>query len=519
VELATVRRDIDDLKIKVSEAKSRLQELEKDLRLREAALSPMRQMPVEVLGEIFSLALPDRFLDESGRQQLLNVSLVCRIWRDAALSARWLWGNVEVDHDVNPTSSKKIISWLRRAGNCPKRLKVATSFCADEAMDCSRLGSECKSRNASLAKLLTDGPTLDHLELFNRGPKCFWNLVEALHLFSAVSKPQTLPWHCLRSLKMNFESEWDEPENEFDSAFLHIPYSVTSLDISLPSASVLVDDTFILPLHLPLKVLHQLTCLTFASDWDGNLGLLLLKHCHNLETLTLEISNHAPFGVISSELPNWIICLPNLRTLRLRRLSPASVNVFRFLRTPNLVSLDIEPWDCGPDSDLWAVNPSFLENVPTFINQSLCHGTLRQLSLHTWPFMDDGIATLLRALPSVTHLTLHGVRDVTFFRNFHSPKVFLPDLEVLELLELDPRFPIKTVLAFLNVRRPLMERCSDGSLVYSRLAEDKLKKVMVTWQKVWRPRAHKGDELELVNGLRRWDGLSISLGPREYDEA
>ncbi|KAJ2932348.1 hypothetical protein H1R20_g4749, partial [Candolleomyces eurysporus] len=95
-EAKAVQQKVDNLKNKIGNLKSQLQELEEELRQHEAVLSPVRRIPAEVLGEVFSLVLPVT-LDHQGREQLLDFCLVCKLWRDAALAAGWIWGSVSVD--------------------------------------------------------------------------------------------------------------------------------------------------------------------------------------------------------------------------------------------------------------------------------------------------------------------------------------------------------------------------------------------------------------------------------------
>jgi hypothetical protein len=314
-EVVAVQQEIDRLKSEIARAKSRLQELEEDLRLHEAVFSPLRQIPVEVLGEIFTLALPDGVLQNRDRQHLVQLCLVCHAWRDAALSARWLWNRVGVKFDR--TLSEKIVVWLSRSGNLPKSLAIDTEGQCGGGMDCAELGSDCRSRNANLAKLLTDGPILDHLHLEYRGSKCFRNLVEALSTLSATSKPQSRTWDCLRSLTLSFHSEWNEPEVASKSTILHIPSGITSLDLRLPASYKLHKDTSNISLNIPSEVLQRLTSLAFTSDWGGNQGLRLLKHCHNVETLTLDIYSFFPFGDPDAfPLPSFPIRLSTFPTCR-----------------------------------------------------------------------------------------------------------------------------------------------------------------------------------------------------------
>ncbi|KAJ2932341.1 hypothetical protein H1R20_g4750, partial [Candolleomyces eurysporus] len=516
-EAKALQQEIENLQSKIAELKSQLQELEKELPQHVAVLSPVRRIPVEVLGRIFSLALPTT-LDDNDREQLLDFCLVCKLWRDAALAAEWLWSRVRVETSRN--SFEKIVSWYKKSGKSPKSLEVAIELCEDGEEDCADLGSECKSGNAVLARLLTDGPILDHLDLNYQGSKCFWNLVEALHFYDTISKPKTRPWDRLRSLALGFDWEWEEPDDKLESTFHHIPSSVTSLSFRLPIADETWDGDNILdiPLHVPSDVLQRLTCLTFTSDWTGDHGLQLLKHCQNVETLTLDILSKNPFGNPSDFTPpklmDSIVHLPQLRSLRLRRLLPVAVNIFLFLNTPHLVSLDIQLFPREPEMTPEA--SSFAKTVLSFIERSECQTTLRLLCIRECPFTDEELATLLRGLPFITHLTLDDVpikENGNVFHKLCFPTLTLPHLQALKLLELPPQFRFGDVEDFLQARRPV--QFNNGAFVFEG-PPDSLKKVVATYQKTSAPwLKDRSDNTPYISALRH-SGTFISVGPSEY---
>jgi hypothetical protein len=196
--------------------------------------------------------------------------------------------------------------------------------------------------------------------------------------------------------------------------------------------------------------------LTFTSNWEGDHGLQLLKHCHNIETLSLDILSENPFGnptsFTPSNLTDSMAHLPRLRTLRLRRLLPVAVNMFLFLDIPNLVSLDIQ---LSPNhgAEMTPESSSFAQTVLAFVNRSKCQNTLRHLVVGDYPFPDKELAILLHGLPFVTHLTLSNPsihEDTDFFHELCSPTLALPNLRVLKLLELPPQFPFSLLQHFLR---------------------------------------------------------------------
>ncbi|KAF6744822.1 hypothetical protein DFP72DRAFT_927400 [Ephemerocybe angulata] len=58
-----------------------------------SALSPVRRLPLEVLGEIFKLVVPS-FLNASDREMMGNMGRVCQRWRDAFLNVSSLWRGI-----------------------------------------------------------------------------------------------------------------------------------------------------------------------------------------------------------------------------------------------------------------------------------------------------------------------------------------------------------------------------------------------------------------------------------------
>jgi hypothetical protein len=236
-EATAVQREVDNLKRKIAELRSQLQELEEELHHHKAVLSPIRRIPAEVLGQVVTLVLPVT-LSYWERRQLLNFCLVCKPWRDAALAARWIWRSVGVGLDELYHAFEEIGFWLNRSGDFPKSLEVLMNH-GFESDDDDGLDAECKSANRVLAQSLTDGPILDHLHLRYHDSRCFGNLVKALHSYSAIAKSKIRPWDCLRSLSLEFQDDWAESEDPSQSRFRHVISPRTSpLSVSVSHAAI-----------------------------------------------------------------------------------------------------------------------------------------------------------------------------------------------------------------------------------------------------------------------------------------
>ncbi|TEB32377.1 hypothetical protein FA13DRAFT_250395 [Coprinellus micaceus] len=59
------------------------------------ALSPLRRLPLETVGEIIHIAVPD-FREKGAQQNLVNYALVCKSWWLAALLNHKLWSRIHI---------------------------------------------------------------------------------------------------------------------------------------------------------------------------------------------------------------------------------------------------------------------------------------------------------------------------------------------------------------------------------------------------------------------------------------
>jgi hypothetical protein len=87
-------------------------------------LSPVRCLPVEIFGKIFVYATRDR------PRHVLNISAVCQLWRDAALSTPMLWSTLEFGHHTTRRNmDNHINSWIERARSYPLSLVIRNRTC------------------------------------------------------------------------------------------------------------------------------------------------------------------------------------------------------------------------------------------------------------------------------------------------------------------------------------------------------------------------------------------------------
>ncbi|KAF5334306.1 hypothetical protein D9611_014150 [Ephemerocybe angulata] len=166
-ETAFVRKAIKDieqeaaapsLRIPIRVLNSRLQEYR-------PILSPLRHVPLDVLGEIFAHAFT---LEKSARpvtpsyQKLLpRVSRVCRSWREAALRTPELWRCMTINQKWGSGPPLAVVdAWIKRSGCLPRTLVFISNKCGK--WHCLGAG-ECYLSNPAFQKLLQEGSPLDSL--------------------------------------------------------------------------------------------------------------------------------------------------------------------------------------------------------------------------------------------------------------------------------------------------------------------------------------------------------------------
>ncbi|RXW23146.1 hypothetical protein EST38_g2697 [Candolleomyces aberdarensis] len=417
---------------------------------------------------------------------------------------------------------KKITDWLSRSGSIPKSFEVIT----DDRNDCSDVASACKYTTVAMAKMLTDGPNLDHLSLEYSGTQCFRNLVETFHISKAFSGSRTRPWDTVRSLSLKFRTFWSEPPDPSASSFLHIPSSVTSLHLHLPPLGIEGRPASMTstPLHLPPDLLQRLTSFSIHCDWDGLQVSTALTHCQNVEDLTLGFGGLVPFTDLndpsSYSFSRSEIVLPKLRTLRFRSLSPHNLDVFSFLTTPVLNALDIHFSIENAEDRLDSGQFDFTENIHKFIKKrSKCEDTFRSLSIRSAYSTAWELIQLVEGLPSITSLTFADIdfADDDSILFYHNRPTGLPRLETLELLEVSrPDFFFQGLMNFVKSRQPPPSK--DGKVAFDQ-PPDSLKQLVLTYRPEPHVLEHGHDVSENVERLRRVYGVSVNIGPLLFSNA
>ncbi|KAJ6458253.1 hypothetical protein C8R45DRAFT_1081692 [Mycena sanguinolenta] len=282
---------------------SRLQELEEERVLlakyneqNTTIVSPVRRVPAEILGEIFSWTLP-YFNDVlSPRQCPWILTHVCGSWRAVAISKPSLWSLINIDFTIEEHYPVEMVrTQMARA----RSLKV--HFYGSEDLDSSAqisffrfLAEECERWEELSLQLTSD--LLPYVMGRSSG-------------FTALRRAWV---------------QWDTDESQAP----HLEsLDLFQMAIALVDISVHSEYRFI---QTRLPMVHQLTRYDFDAPWQTHYELL--KSLPNLQQACLSLFDEPEAWPDSTEP----IDLPNLRQLHVTH--PRSLD---YLRAPNLEELGI----------------------------------------------------------------------------------------------------------------------------------------------------------------------------------
>ncbi|KAJ7330518.1 hypothetical protein DFH08DRAFT_967053 [Mycena albidolilacea] len=324
-----------------------------------AALAPLRRMPPEVLGEIFSWTLPTiaNVLNAGKFDMAQSPWLLTQIssrWRAVSLSIPSLWSRV-------------VIQYPRLKYTAPGRIHYSHAL------------AETQISRAQTLKIhfycceQTDPRPQIHMFYLLSQHSSRWEEL------SLALTPKMLP--LLTTLRNQLPSlrrlwmEWDGGEDEIPVESLgsfHLAPSLVEFGLS--------NETCVLPITFPI---HQLTRLQFDGPWERHRGIL--KLAPNLVEAHIEVFHEETWPEIGE-----IIDLPYLRGLYV-----SDHQVLDYLRAPALVGIGLVGWEDGA-SDV-------LESFAPFLDRSAC--ILRRLTLVGFP--DTHTTTrILAKLPSVTEFAV-----------------------------------------------------------------------------------------------------------------
>ena len=111
--------DISDINEQILVLQSKRAQLVQQRRRYSSLFSPVRCLPIEIFGIIFVYATRGR------PRHVLNISAVCRLWRNAALHTPVLWSTLVLGHHMTRSNiTDHIDSWIERADSYPLSLVI-----------------------------------------------------------------------------------------------------------------------------------------------------------------------------------------------------------------------------------------------------------------------------------------------------------------------------------------------------------------------------------------------------------
>lgn len=405
-EYTALRGEVDDLGPRIVSLRAQLVELEDRLYRCTSALSPIRNLPQEVLGEIFHHILDAVPHEPVKRSTLLRLGDVSKMWREEAHNpSRWATVTVEFPNGRSSSAYKQLESHLKKARGCPRSITVQG--------DCPcRLSRHCLCywRADSFATFLSGFSSLRSLTLHFTTIQCFRNFMES-------TKRSLQSWDTIQSLSLSIGSLTRGSDKRVVLKELAVfPLSLTSLSLSLPDYRSDID----ISLPFLASTLGTLTCLDITCRRDTSEFLDALRHCQNLRVLQLNCGHSAGsrqgdigdvvlpklhfLEVIVSELPAASKILPRLvlpSLLDLRLLTSRKQHIWESLDqlkilsgTSSLRSLAIGNRTLQP----FSLDAETLADVVSRIS-SLHHLSLDRINFNAHRFVETVRQRMLRGDP------------------------------------------------------------------------------------------------------------------------
>ncbi|KAF6745931.1 hypothetical protein DFP72DRAFT_1175764 [Ephemerocybe angulata] len=455
-------------------------EIEATLLQYRGILSPIRQIPSEIWGEIFYFAIP-AVVNSWAKVWLVHLCRVSSAWYKAALQAHGLWANIKL---VPLPEGKQyiynnLVSWLARSGDLKKGLEYRSNVWEDydpEDEDdnpteegfcpCHSGGSCMWIEDPVVARLLTEGPLLLHRVSFqNMYPRCVGNAMRSFQVAKSGS-PSTQPWNRIQELELDIHTEswqggWDSSS---ELPFRLIPPTVTSLLICLPRYRKAFDTVIECQrakIDIAPAVLGQLTSLVLVCEWGPLHMATMLHHCRNLETLRLEFGLA---GISKQELLHARddpflrrvqveggIQLPKLHTLQIYDGYESPILFLQWIKTPALRFFDLEATGSSG-----SICPNWIEALDDFVTRSGCARSIQYLRLasdsrissrESQRHFNEKTSLFLSSLSSLEYLTFTNLPIVpvlrTDFQNIEDPSNhgWLPQLRSLQFLHCWEYYP------------------------------------------------------------------------------
>ncbi|KAF6746279.1 hypothetical protein DFP72DRAFT_923109 [Ephemerocybe angulata] len=438
--------------------------------------------------------------------ELINITLVCKAWRDVVETDAYLWGQLETAPLLGTRELKVLQRWFARAKRSPKALRL--SYCYPLRCDCAKTG-DCFYSNPNLLKLLVDEDHIARLHLLKLTPRCFTEFIKSVKHANGGSTP--LWWDTLHTLELDFHQTYPV------DTYWALPDARTLFHALPPVTSLTLNTLVAIPweptrqrLDIGQSILTGLTRLTLRYNFDGPQLVMLLRHCTNVEDLALALQiDHWQNPAMSDPLDDAPLLPPTTVTYFLPKVTSLTLEFcyvpgiripFRYLRFPGLVNLHVarnpllkvRTWQ--KDKNAYS---QVLEWLKLF-SHSRAPSSLRSLRLGSDgihcidPLVAEDLYYILSHLqPQITHLSLNGEFDAHKFMQIDEEKrasgkgrKLCPSLQSLELLQLNTvdrylgDFDLEPFLVYIKNRHNYQKGEDDGVIT---LVEpfDGLKRVVV----------------------------------------
>ncbi|KAJ3510595.1 hypothetical protein NMY22_g15931 [Coprinellus aureogranulatus] len=422
---AFIRETVGDIDKKSAEVRSRIQALEATLqdldyerRFFSPMLSPIRRMPLEVLGEIFIIALDTSF---SPQGMLARICRVCKSWREAAHLVPKLWTTTIVNPFARDLSYESVQTWIGHSRGLPRTIEVYSRKCAGGDMGCLGEIDMCLFSKPVLAKILLTTPSLEKVEIQCPTPQCFINLATSID-----SSPYSNTWNSVREVSVfgyGWESKWQNvPSCSFQQLF---PTSLRKFNLHLPWKDSIGVSTADLEVHVPPTIFKRLSSITLSLDWSAKHIFGVLQHCTNLEALELSAGGSdlkwRSQDAFVQNIKGHGLSLPKLRKITLENVDILFMRRLQCLTAHALLDVDVrfgdEDW--SPEETNENDNEITMAVAPAFST-----------------FLRGGRGSPSTSLPNLSRLTLdNAVFDDDVFARLMAGDC-LPNLRIVKLLRL-----------------------------------------------------------------------------------
>ncbi|KAF7328294.1 F-box domain-containing protein [Mycena sanguinolenta] len=357
--LATLNAEISRLKNRLRELKDERTALSEFHSQNTRIISPVRRIPAEILGEIFSWTLPSMHEGFDTEECPWVLTHVCRRWRAVALSTPSLWSLITIDFS---NEQKYPLQMIRLQLKRARSLKV--HFFGEQIYE--------SGPQITLFKLLA-GYCARWEELSIR-------LISDLvpHLRTLYPAPTAL-----RKVWIQWDMEESQPSTLHSVDFLRTAISLVDIGVHCQYRFI--------PTQLPM--FHRLTRYDFDAPWTTHAELL--KSLPNL----IEVRIRRDFD----RLVDWPIPGKPIDLLRLRRLFVNDSTTLDYLRAPSAEEIAIQfPSDADTDS------AATLRSLERFLACSSC--SPHRFCVQGW-LETETMAAILQKFPCFTEIAVTDEED------------------------------------------------------------------------------------------------------------